>query len=296
VRRHTLIVAGALCAAACGKSSVSPSAPTTTVLVVTTGPEFGSASSVPHLAATRFLAFGDSITWGEDGRNTLSDPLRFHPTVKVDYPYPQLLQIRLRTQYSAQLPTVFNAGCRGEAAGGNSQNSVFGAGAPDPLDLAHCGPFATDRFHLFVADHYDAVLLMEGANDLQGDGPDAAIAGLDTMIRDAKAHNIRVFLATIPPEQQNPDPSPIARNHPEADVLALNARIRSLAASEGVTLVDVYNAFPSPDAYDLYSLGLLSRDGLHPLESGYDVIAGTFMGAVQRALELAPAVPTARKS
>jgi lysophospholipase L1-like esterase len=288
VRRLTLIVAGAVCAVACGKSSVSPSAPTSSTLVITPGPEFGNAS-VPHLAASRFLAFGDSITWGEDGRNDISDPLRFHTAVMVAYPYPQWLQLQLRSLYSAHLPSVFNAGCRGEAA--DSQ-------IPAPDDCPGAGLIPVTRFDSFVSSgEYDAVLLMEGANDLGiASGIDGAIVALGMMVEDAKAHHLHVFLATIPPEQQNADPSPAARNHPEADVLALNVQIRSLAQSEGVTLVDVYNAFPSPDVYDLYSLGLLSRDGLHPLESGYQLIASTFMGALQRALELPPAVPTASKS
>jgi hypothetical protein len=38
----------------------------------------------PVLAATSFLAFGDSITWGDDGRNSASDPLaRFNPRVQL---------------------------------------------------------------------------------------------------------------------------------------------------------------------------------------------------------------------
>ena len=55
-----------------------------------------------------------------------------------------------------------------------------------------------------------------------------------------------------------------------------NAGIRSLAAAEGVTLVDVFNAF---------DVTLLGPDGLHPTAQGYQVIANTFFNAIRATLE-----------
>ena len=270
--RHLLAVAGAIWAGACAKNSMAPTSVPTTSAIPTTN------TSAPRLQVSRFIAFGDSITYGEDGRNVASDPLSVRPLVQVESPYPSVLLFELQQKYIAQILTVFNDGARGEAAG-------------DP------GAFA--RFDRdVVGGGYQSVLLMEGANDLGSDGIPAAIGGLRRMVEDAKSHSVRVFLATIPPEQQNADPFPYARNHPPEEVLALNDQIRALASAEGVPLVDVYEAFPSPNANDLYSLGLLSRDGLHPLQHGYDVIAGTFSSAIRQALELAPSpvLPTSKST
>ena len=60
----------------------------------------------------------------------------------------------------------------------------------------------------------------------------------------------------------------------------LNDSIRALAASEGVTLVDVNQGF---------SFGLLGIDGLHPNADGYAKIADVFYGAIKSTLETSPA-------
>jgi len=270
--RRLLLVAAALWTTRCAKNSMAPSGPPTTSAVPT------SNTSAPRLQVTNLIAFGDSITYGEDGRNSSTDPLSVRPLVQVESPYPTVLLYELQARYVAQILTVRNDGQPGEAAGNMA---------------------TAQRFHAdVVVGGYQCVLLMEGANDLDGDGIPAAISGLRAMVEDAKSHGVRAFLATIPPEQQNANPFPIARNHPEEEVLELNDQIRMLAASEGVPLVDVYDAFPSPDTNDLYSLGLLSRDGLHPLQHGYDLIASTFFGAVRQVLETppSPVLPTSKRT
>ena len=284
MRRLTLVAVAAAYAAGCGKNALAPSSTVIPSAPATAG------QAPPRIALTNFVAFGDSITWGEDGRNDSSEPLgRFRPLVLVAAPYPTLLQFELSSQFPGQTIAVANRGCRGELAGGGSE---LDPANPDAV-TSECGdPSSTDRFHKVVVTRgYQAVLLMEGANDLgaeeSGDDP---IAGLRTMIEDAKAHGIGVFLATIPPEQPNVDPVPYNRaDLRESDVENLNQGIRSLAASERVTLVDIYSAFPSPDVYNLY--GLLSRDGLHPLEAGYELIAQTFFSSIVGALDL-PVVTT----
>ena len=67
----------------------------------------------PVLAATSFLAFGDSITRGEDGRNSLSaTSTRFYPRVLLPdaQTYPGVLQQSLVDRYKTQSPTVDNRG------------------------------------------------------------------------------------------------------------------------------------------------------------------------------------------
>ncbi len=231
-------------------------------------------SPPPKLAATTFLSFGDSITWGEDGSNgiTASRELlsaRVHPAVQVPAAeqYPNILQQSLAVRYKTQTPSVTNAGKPGEAAGG--------------ADI----PTALVRFIGLVGNkQYSTVLIMEGSNDIFYADPFAeqpAIDAMRAMLRYAKALSVRPYLATIPP--MNPSRSactPVCRGNGFALVDGLNDQIRTLASVEGVTLVDVNQAFNG-------NLALIGPDGLHPNASGYAKIADTFFKAITQTLEVA---------
>jgi lysophospholipase L1-like esterase len=122
---------------------------------------------------------------------------------------------------------------------------------------------------------------MEGSNDLRLATRDSTVlerAGvrLRQMVGDAKSRRIRTFLATIPPM----DPSGSRGSLYGADLVpGFNDRIRSIAAAEGVTPVDVYQAFGG-------NLALLSADGVHPNPEGYKTIAGAFADAIKSTLEI----------
>jgi lysophospholipase L1-like esterase len=221
----------------------------------------------PKLATTSFLAFGDSITAGEDGQNSVAPSAslmsaRFHPSVLFPFGqrYPTELQQQLADHYKTQSPTVDNQGLPGEAAS-------------DPGTL--------NRFvSLTGSRRYTVALIMEGTNDLY-DRDDriypAAYDGLRSMIRDAKGKGIRPYLATIPP--MNPSACvPVCRGLPWSLVPSFNDGVRSLAATEGVTLVDVYQGFNG-------NLALLGPDGLHPSADGYAKIADVFFTAITSTLE-----------
>jgi lysophospholipase L1-like esterase len=140
---------------------------------------------------------------------------------------------------------------------------------------------------------------MEGANDLAeqlaqngSSAPaDAAISALRAMIDFAKTQNVRPFLATVTPE--NPLGSiPQRRGGAANFVPPFNDRLRSLAASEGITLVDVYAAITSTAGWETTLIG---PDGLHPTVVGYAKIAETFFNALKTTLETTPSsVPTMR--
>ena len=123
----------------------------------------------------------------------------------------------------------------------------------------------------------EVLLLMEGTNDLLdgGRGADTAIVNLRQMIAIAKSLNVQVALATIPPQRPNG-----VRNRGAVAALipSFNDRIRALAASEGVVLVDVYASMKD-------NLNLIGVDDLHPTVMGFSVIADVFYQAVVRAYE-----------
>jgi lysophospholipase L1-like esterase len=125
------------------------------------------------------------------------------------------------------------------------------------------------------------VLIMEGSNDLMLATRDStvlerAVVGLRQMVGDAKSRGIRPLLATIPPM----DPAGSRGKDWGADLVpGFNDRIRSVAAAENVTLVDVYQGFGG-------NLALLSADGLHPNTDGYQKIADVFFSAIKSTLEI----------
>jgi lysophospholipase L1-like esterase len=224
--------------------------------------------SPPKLSTTSFMSFGDSITAGEDGQNSVASDrsimsARLHPFVlfPLNQRYPQELQQELADRYKTQSPTVSNQGNPGEAAS-------------DPATLR--------RFtSLTSTGRYSVALIMEGTNDLY-DRDDrivpAAIDGLRQMIRDAKGKGMRPYLATIPP--MNPSACvPVCRGLAWSLVAGFNDNVRALATSENVPLVDVYLGFNG-------NFNLLGPDGLHPSADGYVKIADLFFSAIKQTLEV----------
>jgi lysophospholipase L1-like esterase len=206
----------------------------------------------PRLRFTNFLAFGDSITAG-----TKSDPVTLR-LVPAAYAYTVLLETRLRSRYTLQNPFVWNEGVGGEFT---------------TQGLIRLRP-------LLLQFRPEVLLLMEGTNDLLDGarGADTAIVNLRQMIAIAKSLNVQVALATVPPQRPNGVRN---RGAVAAIVPPFNDRVRALAASEGVVLVDVHAAMRD-------NLNLIGIDDLHPTELGFSVIADTFYEAVVRAFE-APA-------
>jgi lysophospholipase L1-like esterase len=136
----------------------------------------------------------------------------------------------------------------------------------------------------------EALLLLDGANDLLGEPSSATTQYIATKLRDmiraAKRSKpgIRVFLANFPP-QYHPTPAERGTENDRgkgADfVPELNQRIAAVAAEEGADLVDLY----SPMSGNVKAF--ISRDGLHPTLDGYRVMAGTFRDVIQLKLETA---------
>jgi lysophospholipase L1-like esterase len=215
----------------------------------------------PRLLATSFVAFGDSITWGEDGFEALNARLagtqRPRVRVPISETYPDVLRQLLVGRYTTQTPTVDNAG--------NSGEKVTDA-------------TAFPRFvSLTSSSRYEVVLIMEGSNDLVAYGEsmtEAAIDVLRQMIGDAKSRNMRPYLATVPPQ----DPAGF-RGGSAAFVPGFNDMVRQLASEESVPLADVYTALAGNLAT------YIGSDGLHPTAAGYAKIADTFFTVIEKTLE-----------
>lgn len=246
----------------------------------------------PKLAATRFLAFGDSITAGVipttcslgtppvSRCSTALTPLtlaRLMPLTPADRrldiqqlradlnassaSYPLKLQALLASRFNVQPILVVNEGEPGETA-------AEGVGRL-PQALSSHAP--------------EVLLLMEGVNDIHRPGDQAASVGplvqaLRTMTREARSRGARVFLGTLLPEDRC---GCRAFDFVDGrdDIATANSQIRAMAAVEGAILVDLYQGFAGQTST------LLSFDGLHPNETGYAKMAEMFYDAIRQQLE-----------
>ena len=203
-----------------------------------------SVARPPRLSATRFMAFGDSITEGKDSFGQI-----------VANPCPAVLNGLLTVQYASQNISVVNKGFGGERTREGSDR------IKTELDLVRP----------------EILLLEEGVNDLSGGDPAAVatmIEALTDMVNKARARGVQVFIATLTPTRpgspKGQGPAPLI---PEA-----NTQIRLLAQREGITLVDLYTGLGgNPDPY-------VDVDGLHLTEAGYRKVAEIFFNQIAATL------------
>src|SRR5262245_1744530 len=97
------------------------------------------------------------------------------------------------------------------------------------------------------------------------------------LVQDAKGRGIKFFLATL--RRQNKTSCGPRYGLGEDEVPAFNDGIRYIAEREGITLVDVFEAFHGDNTT------LIDVDGLHPTPAGYQVIADAFFKAIKGDLQ-----------
>ncbi len=217
-----------------------------------------TVTAPPRILATKFVAFGDSMTAGE----VVSEGSGAFRTLRVDpaKAYPADLQRNLANRYTTQAQSIVV-----ENQGRSLEKATDGA----------------SRLRgLLSRNAYDVVLLMEGANDLADRDWRLALDGLAamrSMVQSAKNSGARVFLATLPPE--SPAGNCPNRGLSYTLVLPYNDGLRDIASGENVPLVDVFQAFGGD------TTTLIDCDGLHPTPAGYQRIADEFSRIFRDTLE-----------
>lgn len=136
-----------------------------------------------------------------------------------------------------------------------------------------------------------AVVILAGTNDIAGvTGPttiDAIEDNLASMAELARAHGIRVVLASVLPTNdyamdKNGKPIIHSKSRPPEQIKTLNERIKRYALGNGHVYLDYYSAMVGGDG----SLRReLTNDGLHANEKGYAVMAPLAEQAITTALK-----------
>ena len=223
------------------------------------------------LDATKFLAFGDSVTEGQNGRLTL----RGERVVDVTNSYPTQLETKLNAEYSGHPITVVNRGYGGRTVDELRQRL--------PFDLSQIHP--------------DAVLLLGGYNDLRNscspqeaatskcaDATTEVAAGMRKMVVSSKEAAIKyIFVSTLTP------PGPYAgggfdRRIAASAIVTTNNKLITMVRAEAVTLVDPYPIFIGHEAE------YIDQDGLHLRPAGNQALAETFFAAIKNTITSTPAL------
>jgi lysophospholipase L1-like esterase len=134
-----------------------------------------------------------------------------------------------------------------------------------------------------IALQPEAVVILAGTNDIGGSlGPvDAAAthANLMSMLELARAHKIRVVLASLTPVCDYL--SPQTEKRPMEKLKQMNDWMKDYAAKNGVVYLDYWTAM-------LDEQGMLRKeltwDGLHPNDAGYEVMVPLAEKAIEAAL------------
>jgi len=213
----------------------------------------------PVLGATRFVAFGDSITCGVE---SLFDSLVSLPCPNGTFGYPERLRSMLRAYAPAQ----------------DLQFSMTKRGYPGEWARDGETRLRTELAELMsnptLAARPQALLLIEGINDMNnGTSAPRAAASLAQLAQIGRLYNLTVLVGTLP--QTYPNTMSGGSNAAEKIEEFNGELVRLLSGVQNVHIVDLYRAFGANRA-------LIGGDGLHPTPAGYDVIAQQFHAAIVR--------------
>jgi lysophospholipase L1-like esterase len=240
----------------CAQTPTSPTAAAPNVAIgavpQTTTPVPPRITVAPARAVgvTRLVAFGDSITWGA---SSAWDPRFLFAAANGGYA--ERVEAGLNTYHPPQRFTVVNDGQPGEMA----VNAVA-------------------RFRLMLTTRRpEAVLLVEGINDLNNDiSVSRVVTALRQMVDAAVALGIPVLIGTMYPTYAVVDPDGHFRHNGSSEVPVLNAEIRRIPAGRlNVHVVDLEPA--------MRQRRFVGNDGIHLEDSGFEVMASTFLAAIETA-------------
>jgi lysophospholipase L1-like esterase len=129
-----------------------------------------------------------------------------------------------------------------------------------------------------------AMIVLAGTNDIaRNTGPETIEMieeNFQAMTELAQLHGIKVILCSLTPISDY-TPQKKSGDRPPGDILKLNQWIREYAAKTHAVFADYYGALV--DDKGMLKDGF-SRDGLHPNDKGYELLAPVATAAIQQAL------------
>ena len=252
-RLSVLLLCGLIVLPGCSQTPTAPTSSEAAARTVAASQLESALTIAPPkaLGVTRFVAFGDSITWGATSAFLSADLF----IAAAGGAYPDRLAANLTTFHAPQRFTVFNEVLPGELAVN-----------------------ALTRFRTVLTTRQPgAVLLLEGINDLSNEiGISRTIGALRSMLDAAAQQGVPVLLATMYQTYAEVDPEDGYRNNGAAYVPGFNAEIRNLVVGRpNVFLVDLEPA--------MANRALVGNDGIHLTDAGFDVVTARFMAVIEAA-------------
>jgi lysophospholipase L1-like esterase len=244
----------------CSKTPTSPTQTSTDAAQIVIGslPQVTTAAPPPRITVappraigvTRFIAFGDSITWG--AQSAYDTRFIF---AAASGGYPERLHAGLNAYHAPQQFVVFNEGVPGEWAS-------------DPRTLPRLRA-------AIVARQAQAVLLLEGINDLSGGyGVSRTVTALGQLVTAATSMGVPVVIATMFQTYQSTAPDGVVRTNGATEVPAFNSQIRQLVAGRAnVYLVDLEPV--------MRARSYVGNDGIHLTDAGFEVMASSFLAVIE---------------
>ncbi len=128
------------------------------------------------------------------------------------------------------------------------------------------------------------LVIFAGTNDIaRNTGPETiemVEENFQAMAELAQGHGIKVVLCSLTPVSDY-GPRKMTEGRPPADILKLNAWLKDYAMRTHAVYADYYSA--TVDDKGMLKEGI-SRDGLHPTDKGYELMAPVISAAIQQAL------------
>jgi lysophospholipase L1-like esterase len=228
------------------------------------------------LSVTKYMAFGDSVTEGQNGR----PGFRGERVVDVPNAYPTKLQSMLNVEYPGQGIVVVNRGQGGESVGDSANTRL-------QIELQKEKP--------------GALLLLEGYNNLLfpcavglsgtqacGQAITDVVFGLRDLIRIGRRTEYGVkyiLVSTLTPPGQYRGIPPDRRIANDA-IVGANTQISAMVRAEGATLVDTYPTFIGHEAE------YVDQDGLHLRPAGNQALAESFFAGIKNTVTSTPGFRT----
>jgi lysophospholipase L1-like esterase len=133
------------------------------------------------------------------------------------------------------------------------------------------------------------VVILAGTNDIAGNsGPmsiDESVANITSMAELARAHGVRVVIASVlPVHHYTPQSELTFPLRPMDKIRELNARLRALCAAGGHVYLDYFSAMIDGQGFLKREL---AEDGLHPNRTGQAIMARLAQPAIDAALAAA---------